>query len=328
MLIQADARRIPLVDGCVQCCVSSPPYFNLRDYNIAGQIGLEPSPDAYVAALVGVYMEVWRVLADDGCIWVNLGDSYAAGGHGGGGVFMEMRGKSGSEAWAHRQDKTGWRKPPDGLKPKDLIGIPWRVAFALQADGWYLRSDVIWSKPNPMPESVTDRPTKAHEYVFLFSKSERYYYDADAIADPLSDVSIGRYQRAVDNKEVFDPARHKHAMGDKKIHQAPMEILTRAAANVVAKGTRNARSVWMIPTQPYAGAHFATMPEKLAERCILAGSRPGDLVLDPFGGSGTTVRVARRFNRRGVMLDLNPAYLQLAQERISGVQTDIFEVPA
>jgi DNA modification methylase len=251
-----------------------------------------------VAALVGVFREVWRVLRDDGTLWLNLGDSYAPN-------WSSIRPAGGA---GFKEDQTRQRWTRIELPPKNLVGIPWRVAFALQADGWYLRSDIIWAKPNPMPESVTDRPTKAHEYVFLLTKRERYYYDAEAIAEKLTmaphapgNIATGRLG-ALDGS-VREPER---VWG--------------------ANGTRNARSVWTINPKPYADAHFATMPEKLAERCILAGSKPGDLVLDPFGGSGTTVRVARRFNRRGVMLDLNPAYLDLAEARTSELQPSLLHL--
>jgi DNA modification methylase len=286
--------------------VTSPPYFGLRDYGNAEQIGLEPTPDAYVQALVEVFREVRRVLKSCGTVWLNIGDSYAAGGKGGGGSFMAERREA---AWQKRSTLNGWRRQPEGCKEKDLLGIPWRVAFALRADGWYLRSDIIWSKPNPMPESVTDRPTKAHEYLFLLSKNERYYYDADAIAEPLPEVSVRRYEHAVRTNERFDPKRHKHTDGV----QSLMEVLTRAAAGVLEKGTRNKRSVWHVNTSPYAGAHFATMPEKLIEPCILAGCPLGGLVLDPFVGSGTVVAVAQRLGRRGVGVDLS--YQDLAKER-------------
>lgn len=302
---------------------------------MSGQIGLEPSPDAFVAALVGVYREVWRVLADDGCIWLNLGDSFCSvGGEHSGRSDNQSGVGAGARQWREGSARADGEVRGDhvsrrnrngttarGLKPKDLIGIPWRVAFALQADGWYLRSDIIWAKPNPMPESVTDRPTKAHEYVFLLSKSERYFYAAEAISEPAlggGDFGLLRTKTGVG---LTDGVAW-HAPSIAKRQQQGIDSRT------AGKETRNARSVWRISTQAYEGAHFATMPEKLAERCILAGSRPGDLVFDPFGGSGTTVRVARKFNRRGVMLDLNLNYLKLAADRISGVQPDIFEVPA
>jgi hypothetical protein len=464
-LIRADARSLPLRDGCVQCVVTSPPYFGLRDYGISGQIGLEPTPDAYVAQLVQVFREVRRVLADDGLLFLNLGDSYVSqGGHTGQGSTSQRQGRSNVAAQNHNSG----RAPCAGLKIKDLIGIPWRVAFALQAPdylgnirqerdrawlaalvdgegcitiletssphgsgesyplvlqvrmcdveciehaaaitgygnaspvqeppshggnrgsyqwrlngrkaadtlaeiypyllikrqqavvawnhqqvrdsyqtkkgqpvpreavekqqfcrdliqrlnrretvdipswmqeppqpigpGWYLRSDCIWHKPNPMPESVTDRPTKAHEYLFLLSKGQSYYYDADAIAEAATGVKTGGFSTAV------DAARKAVASGGK-----PADV------RGMSWETRNRRSVWTVPTAPYPGAHFATFPEKLVEPCVLAGSRYRDRVLDPFGGTGTVVKVARRFGRIGIATELNPDYLRLARERI------------
>lgn len=360
-LIQADARHIPLVDGCVQCCLSSPPYFGLRDYGVSGQIGLERTPEAYVASLVEVFREVRRVLRDDGTVWLNLGDSYASSPPGNKTVGVSaksgLHGVNGVSG-RYRETLAGGHATKRntivaGLKPKDLIGIPWRVAFALQADGWYLRSDIIWSKPNPMPESVTDRPTKSHEYVFLLSKAQRYFFDADAVREPFSDAMLQQIAEGYDGNGLKDytsagvqnPSDTKRRIIEnarKRLNEARSSYRPGSASSMnggehVAKSDaglplnpmgRNVRSVWTITTKPYLGEHFATMPERLAERCILAGSRPGDLVFDPFGGSGTTVRVARKFNRRGVMLDLNPAYLKLAEARISGVQTDLFEVPA
>jgi DNA modification methylase len=299
MLIRADARAIPLQDACVQCCVTSPPYWGLRDYGITGQLGLESTPDAYVAQLVAVFREVRRVLKDDGTVWLNLGDSYAGGGN--------YRGVNSENTLTAKQSSNrGARgisqvlgaagKTWEGMKPKDLVGIPWRVAFALQADGWYLRSDIIWHKPNPMPESVTDRPTKAHEYLFLLTKAERYYYDAEAIAEASTGQDAGNgFKR---------PERLSY---DGRGDETPW------MANPL--GTRNRRSVWTVNTQPYAGAHFATMPEALVTPCILAGSRGGDLVLDPFSGSGTVLEVANRLGRRSVGCDINPVYHTLAKTR-------------
>ncbi len=306
MLIQADARHIPLADGCVQCVVTSPPYFGLRDYGTANQIGLEPTPDAFVAALVGVFREVWRVLKDDGTVWLNLGDSYAAGKAGrtdyGTGDPTSTLGPSRNGLPGNtRPGPVILRSAPEGLKPKDLVGIPWRVAFALQADGWYLRSDVIWHKPNPMPESVTDRPTKAHEYLFLLTKSERYFYDAAAIKEPVT-------------ADMARRAEAGHTRGQGKVDASRNDATTVRPA-LIEGADRNKRSVWTVPTMPYAGAHFATMPEKLVEPCILAGSRLGDRVLDPFMGSGTVGAVAERLGRRWVGLDLNLAYHQLAKKR-------------
>ncbi len=297
MIVRADARWLPLRDNSVNCVVTSPPYWNLRDYGHAGQIGLEPTPDAYVAALVQVFRGVWRVLKDDGTLWVNLGDSYAAN-------------RSYQVADTKHVDvgNTKGSAVPFGLKPKDLVGIPWRVAFALQADGWYLRSDIIWSKPNPMPESVTDRPTKAHEYIFLLTKSERYYYDAAAIAEK---AEYGEHHA----KYQGTYARHKvEAMQIEGALNGPQyqEGLRRPAVNPL---TRNKRSVWTVNTQSYSGAHFATMPEALVEPCILAGCPAGGFVLDPFVGSGTVGQVAERLGRRWVGVDL--AYQELASKRTS-----------
>jgi DNA modification methylase len=288
MLIQADARHIPLRDACVQMVVTSPPYLGLRDYGIAGQIGLERSYEEYVAELVTVFREVRRVLADDGVVWCNLGDSYGSG------------------TWSGRQtSQTGkhgyWENPNIGLRngfaAKQLMGIPWRVAFALQADGWYLRSDIIWAKPNPMPESVTDRPTKSHEYLFLLSKSSCYFYDAAAIAED-GVIPVG-------TKGAYSSVERWQMAG---LNSRPPEYWTYT-------GKRNKRSVWTVNTMPYSGAHFATMPEKLVEPCILAGSRLGDRVFDPFIGSGTVGAVAERLGRRWVGTDLNPAYHHLAKKR-------------
>jgi len=280
VLIVADARRLPLCDGCISAVVTSPPYWGLRDYGSADQIGLEGTPEAYVGTLVAVFREVWRVLKADGTAWLNLGDSYAA-----------------NRAYQVPDSKhidVGNSKAsvvPFGLKSKDLVGIPWMVAFALRADGWYLRSDIIWHKPNPMPESVTDRPTKAHEYLFLLAKSERYYYDADAIKEggagrtDLGDMNFGA---RLDSGAPWRGGE-KETLG------------------------RNKRTVWTVPTMPYSGAHFATFPEKLIEPCILAGCPVGGLVCDPFIGSGTVGAVAERLGRLWVGTDLS--YQPLASAR-------------
>jgi DNA modification methylase len=283
-------------DGLAQTCVTSPPYWGLRDYGADGQIGLEDSPDAFVERLVEVFREVMRVLRDDGTLWLNLGDSYntaQAGNKQPTGISQK------GGRWDGGAVKHG-RGLHASLKPKDLCGIPWRVAFALQADGWYLRSDIIWHKPNPMPESVTDRPTKSHEYVFLLSKSPRYYYDAEAVKEASLNLGITDI-RFGDNKygDSDDP---KHA--------------TKSGNKYVDSGKRNARSVWTITTKPYAEAHFATFPTELPERCIKAGSRPGDTVLDPFMGSGTTAWVARHLGRQAVGCELNAEYLDIAARRL------------
>ncbi len=331
MLIQADARLIPLRDQCVQCCVTSPPYFGLRDYGHPQQIGLQKDAAEYVDELVGVFREVRRVLADDGVLWLNLGDTYNAYNGNAGPSSSISRGRhDAARPDLARGHGLLWK----ARKPKDLLGIPWMVAFALQADGWYLRSDIIWSKPNPMPESVTDRPTKAHEYLFLFAKSERYFYDAQAIAEP---VSVAMLEQMEDGYEGLGLKDYESAGV-----QNPSSVKARIIANAKARykaanipgqsphgytrregGTamkenaimRNRRTVWSVPTKPYVGSHFATMPEKLVEPCILAGSRFGDRILDPFMGSGTVGAVAERLGRQWVGLDLNPAYHQLAKQR-------------
>jgi DNA modification methylase len=256
-------RLVDIPDESVRCCVTSPPYWGLRDYGQGDQLGLEETPEQYVENMVAVFREVKRVLAKDGTLWLNLGDSYYNN-FGGGSATMTT-----GNAGAVKQRGRHNLPKHDLFKIKDLVGIPWRVAFALQADGWWLRQDIIWHKPNPMPESVTDRCTKAHEYVFLLTKSAKYYYD----------------------------------------HEAMQEEAT-------TERTRNRRSVWSVNTKPFKGAHFAVMPEALAEPCVLAGSAPGDLVLDPFTGSGTVAVVALRHGRRFIGTELNPEYVQIATDRI------------
>jgi DNA modification methylase len=279
-------RTLP--NGMAQCCVTSPPYYGLRDYGVAGQIGLEDSPEGYVARVVQVFREVRRVLRDDGTLWLNLGDSYASPTRGSGGT--------------------------SSAKPKDILGIPWMVAFALRADGWYLRADIIWHKPNPMPESVQDRPTKAHEYVFLLTKSPSYFYDADAIKELPAESSVSAYKTALSNPR--DDREYQHDSQTRMGKRSPNRMWSDPQSLRRLMTGRNARDVWTIPTQPYNGAHFAIMPPALAERCIKAGSRPGDTVLDPFGGAGTTGLVATRLGRRAILCELNPEYARLACERI------------
>lgn len=370
----ARERLAELLAGSVQTCVTSPPYFGLRDYGHAGQIGLEPTPAEYVTALVAVFGEVRRILNGDGTLWLNLGDSYCNSdkwGSGGANTGKHTREPDGTPAsWKAVRRR---RSSLPGIKPKDLLGIPWRVAFALQADGWYLRSDIIWSKPNPMPESVTDRPTKAHEYLFLLSKSRQYYYDAAAIREPYAPSTLREFkegyqgqatkdyagtgaQNASDvkrrivhgkneqtgdrRKEGFnerwdaaeraakwaDPSEYggKHAKADPQSASRRMLKSSKAAREAGGPhdnpfGGANKRSVWTVPTRPYPDAHFATFPEALIEPCILAGSKPGDLVLDPFTGSGTTGAVAIRHQRSFVGIELNAAYVEMARARIGAV---------
>ena len=296
MILVGDVREKlkGLPAGSVQCVVTSPPYWGLRDYGHDGQIGLEQTPDEYVAEMVSVFREVWRVLADDGVLWLNIGDSYAGSGKG-------PAGNLGSNHNERHMEHKHSAIVPEGLKPKDLVGIPWRVAFALQADGWYLRQDIIWHKPNPMPESVTDRCTKSHEYLFMLTKSARYYFDNKAIAEPSA--QIGKTKIKFGGNKYGDSTDPKHA--------------TKSGNQYTDSGTRNKRDVWTISTKPFKGAHFAVMPEALVEPCILASSRQGDTVLDPFLGSGTVAVVATKHGRNWVGCELNPEYAKIARERIN-----------
>jgi DNA modification methylase len=359
-------RLSDIADGSVQCCVTSPPYWGLRDYGtgswdggdidcdhqgkpmatkaninrncgtgndvknatarefykdvcgkcgatrVDSQIGLEQTPEAYDDEMVGVFREVWRVMADDGVLWLNLGDSYAGSGKG-----RNADGSANVDPNSKQVTSLGTiigtlhKSTPDGLKPKDLVGIPWRVAFALQADGWYLRQDIIWAKPNPMPESVTDRCTKSHEYLFMLTKSARYYFDNVAIKEPS--VSYAADKRANKGRFVYDV----------KFDGTPG---TGNQAFVTINETRNKRSVWTITTKPFKGAHFAVMPEALVEPCVLASSRPNDLVLDPFTGSGTVAVVALKHGRNFIGTELNPEYAEIAKNRIQTSQPMFNEV--
>ncbi|WP_276853555.1 DNA-methyltransferase [Enterobacter oligotrophicus] len=262
-LIIGDSREVitKLDDNLFDCIVTSPPYWGLRDYGVGGQIGAELDVEEYISDLVSLFREAKRTLKNDGTLWINIGDSYTSGGR----------------TWRDKDDKNkgramSYRPPtPEGLKPKDLIGLPWKLAFALQSDGWYLRSDIIWNKPNCQPESVRDRPTRSHEYIFLFSKSKKYYYDWESIKEP-----------SVDKKQ----------------------------------GTKNRRTVWNINTEPYPGSHFAVYPKEMARLCILAGSRPGGQVLDPFFGSGTTGVVCSSLGRKCIGIELNNEYATLARSRV------------
>lgn len=288
-----------------QTCVTSPPYFGLRDYGHDGQLGLEQTPEQYIAAMVEVFRCVRDVLADDGTLWLNIGDSYCSTAPGTRNAPQTKGSKTEAAQWANARPKT-----PEGMKPKDLIGIPWMLAFALRADGWYLRQDIIWHKPNPMPESVRDRCTKAHEYVFLLSKSERYYFDHEAMKEPATtserDIKrariTGRGEQASSANYLGSPQRDKSG----GFPQADMD-----------NPVRNRRSVWTVATRPYKGAHFATFPPALIEPCILAGAPRGGIVLDPFMGSGTTAQVALQHGRKYLGCELNPEYGPLQDERIA-----------
>ena len=271
LILEGDALQALslLPSNSVQCVVTSPPYWGLRDYHIGGQIGLEKTLPQFLNHLVAIFNEVKRVIRDDGTLWLNIGDGYTSGNRG----YRATDKKNPARAMAIRPDT------PDGLKPKDLQGIPWRLAFALQDDGWYLRSDIVWHKPNAMPESVKDRPTRAHEYLFMLTKSERYYYDYEAVKEVGSNGKL-----------------------------------------------RNRRSVWNIHTQAFPGAHFATFPPSLIEPCIIASSKPGDFVLDPFFGSGTVGAVCEEQQRMYVGIELNPEYVALAANRLSAAQESIIRV--
>jgi DNA modification methylase len=363
-ILQCDVRSClkQLEDGSVQCVITSPPYWGLRDYGTAtweggdpncdhlvgrfttpvsdkqassvgsgtmqaagvcpkcgarridSQIGLEPTPEAYVADLVEVFREVKRVLRNDGVLWLNLGDSYANTSASGQNNF-EKSTLSGGRGQRDPMNPGLHKRIPDGIKSKDLVGIPWMVAFALRADGWYLRSDIIWNKPNPMPESVTDRCTKSHEYIFMLTKSERYYYDAEAIKEPVSEVSLKRAEYGWD----CDRESTKNAsMGGEGIHVEKM------GTRFVNPDGRNKRDVWTVATQPCAEAHFATFPPKLIEPMILAGTKEGDTILDPFMGSGTTAIQAVRWHRHYLGCELNPEYVKMAERRIADMVGPLF----
>jgi len=329
-LYQGDALETlkQMKDESINCCVTSPPYWGLRDYGCDGQMGLESSPDEYVSKMVEVFREVKRVLRKDGTLWLNLGDSYAGSwgnyaptGQGG------QRPKN-TERWQRGayEGKADWRPPTsnklEGLKPKDLVGIPWMVAFALRADGWYLRSDIIWHKPNTMPESVRDRPTKAHEYIFLLSKSERYFYDADSIREPLSE------QRAKQAGKLVDPGndakkRKKQIEHDKKRGSGGHFDGHKWQMNPLG---RNKRSVWTVATKPFKEAHFATFPPELPEICIKAGCPEGGTVLDPFAGAGTTLFVAEQLGRNSIGIELNPEYYEIIRRRMAGLEMNLFQI--
>ena len=275
-----------------QTCVTSPPYYGLRDYGHDGQIGLEETPEQYISAMVEVFRCVWDVLEDDGTLWVNIGDSYAGN--------NSRASNNGRAGFGNTREKVV-NRTGEGLKTKDLIGIPWMLAFALRADGWYLRQDIIWHKPNPMPESVQDRCTKAHEYIFLLSKSQKYYYDHDSIKEPLK----GEPEARDKNAEGYQA---DYAKGDR---------FSKGERVFGADGMANKRSVWSVPVKPYTGAHFAVFPSELIEPCILAGAPVGGVVLDPFMGSGTTAQVAQDLGRKYLGCELNPEYGKLQQKRLA-----------
>jgi DNA modification methylase len=301
-LLQGDCiqQLRTIQDGSIHCCVTSPPYWGLRDYGVDGQLGTEPTPEEYVAKMVEVFREVKRVLRKDGTLWLNIGDSY-------GGARGNISPAPDNKHNHDEADTPGAAKR--GTLRKQLLGIPWRLAFALQADGWYLRSDIIWAKGNPMPESVTDRPTKAHEYIFLFAKSERYFYDVDAIREPHT------HKDAVRNtgdwaKSVKEPG-YADALPEAK------------KAN---RNGRNKRTVWNINTKPFPEAHFAVFPPEIPEICIKAGCPEGGTVLDPFAGAGTTLWVAEQLDRNSIGIELNPEYCEIIRRRMATVEPSLFNI--
>jgi len=297
-------KNIP--DKSIQTCITSPPYWGLRDYGTDEQLGLEETPEQYVENMVLLFREVRRILKDDGTLWLNLGDSYAGN---------SSRASNNGRAGFGNQRETVTNRTGDGLKSKDLVGIPWRVAFALQADGWYLRQDIIWHKPNPMPESVTDRCTKSHEYIFLMTKSAQYYYDHEAIKE---DATTNGIRLSLEER---------YAKGEPKRHGLAGAAACGAGGfGVDDNGRRNKRSVWTVATKPYKEAHFAVFPDELIKPCILAGSAKGDIVLDPFFGSGTTGLVALRSRRNFIGIELNSEYISIANKRLKPylLQNELF----
>lgn len=329
MIINGNALDIlkNLDDESVNCCVTSPPYFNLRDYGVDGQIGLESSPEAYIQKLVEIFREVKRVLKSDGTLWVNIADSYAGSGKGASNYPDNAKKyKQGTN-----RGSVGTYLPKivtADCKPKDLIGIPWMLAFALRADGWYLRQDIIWAKPNPMPESVKDRCTKSHEYIFMLSKSPRYYYDGEAIAEPVKESTTKRLAQDIENQRgSYTPSKSNGKMkaaapryGGKKYAENPEKFYRTKSGNMYDyRPKRNKRDVWTVTTKPFKGAHFATFPPDLIEPCILAGCPVGGTVLDPFAGSGTTGMVAKQHGRDFVLIELNEEYVKLCEDRTSAI---------
>lgn len=329
-----------LPDKSINCCVTSPPYYGLRDYGHGKQIGMEETPELFAETMTAIFAEVKRVLKDDGVLWLNLGDSYCS-------TATGSQGKNLSTLQGSKQTQIEAGKRPDksklsGLKQKDLIGIPWMVAFALRANGWYLRQDIIWNKPNPMPESVTDRCTKSHEYIFLLSKSKQYFYDAAAIEEPCvwdtGGMTEKRVDRAEENHKAM-PTVLKNGIRPKK--KGPQTFGGKKARDGQDNGgdprnghrtdensqwgkvwnnekpTRNKRTVWTVATKPFREAHFATFPEELIYDCIKAGCPENGIVLDPFMGAGTTGLVARKLNRNFVGIELNPEYIEIAESRLS-----------
>ena len=316
-----ELKKMP--DESVDCCITSPPYWGLRNYGVNGQFGLEKTAKEYIAKMVEVFKEIKRVLKKEGTLWLNLGDSYNGGGRGGIGC---------KNASLKEFTNTGTLTMPkvnmaSDLKPKDLVGIPWRVAFSLQSDGWYLRQDIIWAKPNPMPESVTDRCTKAHEYIFLFAKSQKYYFDREAIKEK-SVTNENRPDGIIRDREYNYNSKLQQMRKGKSWHNHKNDLIAGQSQKKdlpnLALSYRNRRSVWTINSHPFKGAHFATFPEDLVLPCILAGCPRGGVVFDPFSGAGTVGVVCKKNNRNFIGIELNPAYIEMARQRINNTQESMF----
>ncbi len=321
MIVVGDAltelRKIS--DDQVQACVTSPPYWGLRDYGVSGQVGIELDFDNYITRLVEIFREVRRVLRADGTLWMNLGDSYC----GNGGQYGDAKSTLGGRKQSGSQGFARFKKKPLGVKRKELVGIPWRVALALSADGWYLRQDIIWQKPNAMPESVRDRCTGSHEYFFLLSKSPRYFFDYLAIQEPAKTAHEAKW--AGEENGLHTGVSHagsgkstRRFNGSKRVGDAN----TKHGDDIPTGLMRNKRSVWTVSTKPFKGAHFATFPPDLIEPCVLAGSRVGDTILDPFAGAGTTWLVSEKLKRKFIGIELNPEYAEMAMRRVNGLTTE------
>jgi len=311
-ILTGDCRKTlkTLPDNTFNTCVTSPPYWGLRDYGMPDQLGQEKTPEEYVQNMVQVFREVKRVLKNDGTLWVNIGDTYCTGT-----TAARQPGNNGLGLTSSAKEARDILRvgTPEGMKTKDLVGIPWMLAFALRADGWYLRQDIIWNKPNPMPESVTDRCTKAHEYIFLLSKSPKYYYDAEAIKQPAAESTIGRGPVSFGGEKGRN---YKPDVNDPNFRNGSEQW---GRTYEYTGGMVNKRSVWEVATKPYKEAHFATFPPELIIPCIKAGAPVGGLVLDPFGGSGTTAEVSERLDRKWIICELNPKYVELGEKRTNAV---------
>jgi DNA modification methylase len=341
-ILQGDALEVlkTMPDESVHCVLTSPPYWRQRDYKMAGQVGLEETPEEYTQRLVEIFREARRALALDGTFWLNIGEKWASGGNGGGGSFMDERKRS---SWSHAKDSKGWRSPPPGYKDKDMVGIPWMVAFALRADGWHLRQCNVWAKPNGMPESVSDRSTVSHEYVFHLTKNNDYWYDDERARTPPAPSSETRLAQDAENQigslrangrrktngNMKAVARRSDKQrGHSRKHEGFNDRCDAMEKSEQQQSGANLRSVWWISPAQTTDEHYAVMPDKLAKLCIIAGCKPGGTVLDPFGGSGTTALVARANGCKAILIELNPDYIKIAERRLAQEHLEFSEVTA